>query len=336
MALGAALIERARADGVEDYYKGRTITWILSAGAGGGYSTYAQAFAPYWSAHLPGKPGFSIQNMPGAGGIRAMQYLYANAPRDGGVVALVHSSVPFAPLFDLPGSNFDPRQFNWIGSLASESELCVAWRASGVETWRDLLTKEFIVGGTGGGSQMETLPLAINRLFGTHIKIVSGYNSGAEVDLAMERGEVQGRCSIGASSIDSTRPEWFAKNLVSVPVQVSLRHDPRFPNAPTLLELAQDEQTRRILRVLLSYEEMERPLLAPPGVPPERVAALRSAFHEAMSDPGFLAEAKRLNIGVEELSGDKIAAILSDAYALPSDVARAARNALSPETGVVK
>ncbi len=325
----------ARADSVEDFYRGRQINWILSAGAGGGYSTYAQAFAPFWSAHLPGKPGFAIQNMPGAGGLRAMQYFFANAPRDGSVVGLVHSSVPFAPLFDLPGSNFDPRKFNWIGSLNSESELCVAWHTSGVKTWQDMLTKDFIVGGTGGGSQMETLPLAINRIFGARIKVVSGYTSGSDVYLAMERGEVQGRCSVGASSVNSTRPSWFAEHLVDVPVQISLRHDPQF-DAPTLLELAKDDRTKQILTALLSYEDMERPLLAPPETPPERVAALRKAFHEAMNDPGFIAEAKRVNIDIAELSGERIAQIMSDAYALSPDVMRAAKDALRLDAGAGK
>ena len=329
--IGAATTASVRADPVEDFYRGRQINWILSAGAGGGYSTYAQAFAPFWSAHLPGKPGFVIQNMPGAGGIRAMQYLFANAPKDGATIGLVHSSVPFAPLFDLPGSNFDPRKYNWIGSINSESELCVAWHTSPIRTWDDMLKTPFLVGGTGGGSQMETLPEAINRLFGTKMKVISGYKSGAEVYLAMERGEVQGRCSVGASSINSTRPRWFPDHLVNVPVQISLRHDPQFPDAPTLLELAKDERTRQILRVLLSYEEMERPVLAPPGVPPERLAALRKAFHEAMNDPGFIAEARRLDIDISELSGARIAEILSDAYALPPDVLQAAKDALKPD-----
>jgi tripartite-type tricarboxylate transporter receptor subunit TctC len=328
-ALAIALPVCARADGIEDFYRGRQINWILSAGAGGGYSTYAQAFAPFWSAHLPGKPNFVIQNMPGAGGIRAMQYLFANAPKDGATIGLVHSSVPFAPLFDLPGSKFDSRQFNWIGSLNSESELCVAWHTSPIKTWNDMLTKEFVVGGTGGGSQMETLPEAINRLFGTHIKIISGYTSGSEVYLAMERGEVQGRCSVGASSINATRPTWFPKKLVNVPVQISLRHDPQFPDAPTLLELAKDERTKQILGVLLSYEEMERPVLTPPGVPLERVAALRASFHQAMVDPGFIAEAKRMNIDISELSGERIAKIMDESYALPRDVMQAAKAALN-------
>jgi tripartite-type tricarboxylate transporter receptor subunit TctC len=333
LAAAIALPGAARAQTPEDFYRSHAINWVLSAGAGGGYSTYAQAFAPFWSAHLPGRPGITVQNMPGAGGIRAMQYFYANAPRDGSVVGLVHSSVPFAPLFDLPGSKFDSRKFNWIGSLNSETELCIAWHTAGLKTWDDLKAKTFLVGGTGGGSQMETLPESINRMFGTKMKIISGYNSGNDVYLAMERGEVQGRCSVGASSVNATRPDWFAKKLVDVPLVIGLKRDPLFPDTPSLYEHATDDRTRQILTALLAYEDMERPVLAPPGVPADRLAALKLAFHEAMNDPGFIAEAKRLRLDIFELSGDKVAKIMDDAYALPPDVLKAAKDMMTFDAG---
>ena len=312
-----------------DFYSGKQINWILSAGAGGGYSTYAQAFAPYLTKYLPGNPKVVIQNMPGAGGVRAMQYLSANAPKDGTVIGLVHSSVPFAPLFGLPGSTFDPRKFGWIGSLNSAGELCVAWHASGIRSWQDLKDKPFIVGGTGGGSQMETLPDAVNRLFGTHIKIVSGYTGGAEVNLAVERGEVQGRCSVSVSSINSTRPDWFAAKKVTVPIQIALRRSQSFPDVPALIELAPDQRTHDILEVLLAYQDMDRPMLAPPGVPPERLELLRAAFHAGIADPAFLAEAKRLGLEVEEVSGKRLEEIVARAYGLPPDILQAARDAMS-------
>ena len=323
------LANGARAD-VADFYAGKQITWILSAGAGGGYSTYAQAFAPFLTAHLPGHPNIVIQNMPGAGGVRAMQYLYANAPRDGATLGLVHSSVPFAPLFDLPGSSFDPRRMNWIGSINAAGEICVAMKSAGMRDWSDMLQKPFIVGGTGGGSQMETLPEAIDTMFGTKIKVISGYPSGAEVYLAMERGEVQGRCGVSFSSVNATRPDWFAKKLVDVPVQIALRRSPLFPDAPALAEFAKDERTREILNLLLAYQDMDRPILAPPGVPAERVAALRRAFHDAMNDPGFIAEAKRVGVEIEEVSGERLARIVEEAYALPKDIVTETKNALTP------
>src|SRR5215469_15274185 len=169
LALLGAPVAAASADPISDFYKGKSISWILSAGAGGGYSEYAQIFAPHLSAHIPGKPTIVIQNMPGAGGIRAMIYLDKIAPKDGTTIGLVHSSVPFAPLYGIKGANFDPRKMNWIGSINAAAGICVSWTASGITKWQDLLTKEFLVGGTGAGSQMETMPAMLNKLFGTHI-----------------------------------------------------------------------------------------------------------------------------------------------------------------------
>ncbi len=330
LAAGAALTLCGAARGAEgDFYSGKQLTWILSAGAGGGYSTYAQAFAPYLTKYLPGAPKVVVQNMPGAGGMRAMQYLSANAPKDGTVIGLVHSSVPFAPLFGLPGSAFDPRKFGWIGSLNSAGELCVAWHASGIRNWQDLKDKPFIVGGTGGGSQMETLPDAINRLFGTKIKIVSGYTGGSEVNLAIERGEIQGRCSVSVSSINSTRPDWFASKKVTVPIQIALRRSTHFPEVPALIEFASDKRTHDILEVLLAYQDMDRPMLAPPGVPADRLELLRTAFHAGITDPAFLAEAQRLGLEIEEVSGKRLEEIVTNAYGLPPDILQAARDAMS-------
>src|SRR6266576_3953512 len=237
----------AVADPVSDFYKGKQINWILSAGAGGGYSSYAYAFAPFFSAHIPGNPHIVVQNMPGAGGIRAMMYLQSVAPKDGTTIGLVHSSVPFAPLYGIKGANFDPRQMNWIGSINSAFGICVSWTASGITTWQDLFDKQFIVGGSGAGSQMETMPAMLNKLFGTHIKIVSGYKGGNDVYLEMERGEVHGRCGGLVSSIKSTRPEWFPQKKISVPIQIALERNPEFPEVPALIEFAKDEQTKQIL-----------------------------------------------------------------------------------------
>jgi tripartite-type tricarboxylate transporter receptor subunit TctC len=319
----------ASADPIEDFYKGRQINWILSAGAGGGYSSYAHVFASFLSAHIPGKPNIVVQNMPGAGGIRAMIYLASVAPKDGTTIGLVHSSVPFAPLYGVRGANFDPRQMNWIGSINSATGICVSWTASGVTKWQDLYDKQFIVGGTGAGSQMETMPAMINKLFGTKIKIVSGYKGGNDVYIAMERGEVHGRCGGLKSSIKSTRSDWFPQKKISVPVQIALTRDPEFGDTPALVEFAKDERTKQILELILSPMSMDRPILLPPGTPPDKVAALRKAFHEAMNDPGFIAEARKASIDLDEVSGDRIAEILKRAYAMPADIIKAANEAMS-------
>jgi len=319
----------ASAEPIADFYKGKSINWVLSTGAGGGYASYAHVFAPYLSKHIPGRPNIVIQTMPGAGGIRAMTFFATVAPKDGTTIGLVHSSVPFAPLYGIRGATFDPRQFQWIGSINAASGICVSWTASGVTTWQDLIDKEFVVGGTGAGSQMETLPAMLNKLFGTKIRIISGYKGGNDVYLAMERGEVQGRCGGLKSSIRSTRPDWFPKNLVSIPIQIALTRDPDFPDSPTVIEFTKDERTKQILQLILAPMSMDRPILAPPGTPPQMVAALRQAFHEAMNDPGFIADATKANIETEEVSGEAVAKIIDQAYAMPKDVIEAANDSMN-------
>jgi tripartite-type tricarboxylate transporter receptor subunit TctC len=313
----------------DDFYKGRQISWILSADVGGGYASYARAFAPFFSDHMPGKPTIIIQHMPGAGGIRAMNYLDAVAPKDGSVIGLVHSSVPFAPLFGIKGAKFDPRRTNWIGSLDSNVAICITWHASPIKTWQDVLEKEFTVGGSGVGSQMETMPAMLNKVFGTRMKIISGYKGGNEIYLAMERGEVDGRCGGLVSSINSTRPDWFPQKKISVPMIVALRRSPLFPDVPAVAEFAKDERSRQILQLFVAPQSMDRPILAPPGVPAERIAVLRAAFHAAVNDPGFITEATKQHLEVEEVSGEHVADILAAAYALPAEVVKAAIEALN-------
>ncbi|HEX2725419.1 MAG TPA: hypothetical protein VHN20_06330, partial [Beijerinckiaceae bacterium] len=220
LAIAGLAFSPARADPVADFYKGKQISWILSAGEGGGYSSYARAFAPFLGAHIPGNPKVVVQNMPGAGGIRAMNYLFTVAPKDGTVIGLVHSSVPFAPLYGLQGASFDPRKMHWIGSMNATTAICVAWHTAGIKGWQDMMSKEYLVGGTGAGSQMETMPAMLNHLFGTRMKVISGYKGGNDVYLAMERGEVAGRSGGLFSSISSTRPDWFPQKKVAVPIQI--------------------------------------------------------------------------------------------------------------------
>src|SRR5580698_965204 len=330
MAFGAALLLHApvRADPIADFYHGRTISLILSAGAGGGYASYALAFAPYFSAHIPGHPQIIIQNMPGGGGIRAMLYLDAVAPKDGTTLGLVHSSVPFAPIYGIKAANYDPRAMNWIGSIDASTGICVAWHESGIATWQDLLTKPFVVGGSGAGSQMETMPVMLDKLFGTRIKVISGYKGGNDIYLAMERGEIQGRCGGLISSINSTRPDWFPQKLVTVPIQIAGTRNPFFPQTPAIAEFVKDDRTRKILQLILAPLEMDRPILAPPGVPADRVAALREAFHAAMNDPAFIAQAEKDHLEIREVSGSRVAEILENAFAMPAEIAKAATDAM--------
>jgi len=319
----------AAADPIADLYRDKTVNLILSAGPGGGYASYAQAFAPYLAAHIPGRPKIVVQNMPGAGGIRAMIYFQSVAPKDGTTIGFVHSSVPLAPLFGAKGAKFDPREMNWLGSLNASPAICALWHGSAIKTAKDVFEKEFSVGGTGAGSSMETIPAVLNRFFGTRIKIVSGYKGGNEIYLAMERGEVDGRCAGLVSSIRSTRPDWFPQRKVVVPIVVAFARNPLFPDAPAVAEFAKDEISLQVLRLLLAPQDMDRPLLVPPGTPPDRVAALRAAFHAAFNDPGFRADAARMNIEVNEVAGEVLAKTFNDVYAVPPEVVKVAAEAMN-------
>jgi tripartite-type tricarboxylate transporter receptor subunit TctC len=317
----------------EEFYKGRQMTLIMSTDAGGGYASYANAIAPYLADHIPGKPRITVQYMPGAGGLRAINYLYTAAPKDGSVIGMVHSSVPFAPLYGMSAARFDPRKIGWLGSIDKTSGICVAWHTSGVKTWQDIFSKGLVVGSSGAGSQMETLPLMLNELFGTKIKVISGYKGGNEVYLAMEREEVQGRCGSLVSSINSTRPDWFSQKKVAVPVVIALERNPLFPDVPSLAEFAKDERTKQILELILSPMAMDRPILTPPGVPADRFRVLRAAFQEAVKDPRFLADAERQRIEVNPTTGEEVERVLARAFAMPPEVVKAANDAMGGAGG---
>lgn len=309
---------------VEAFYKGKQISFVVSTGEGGGYSTYAQAFAPYLSKHLPGNPTVVIQYMPGAGGIRAMMHLFSAAPKDGTAIGLVHAGVPFAPLFELNGANFDPRQMNWIGSMSQSPAICVSWSASKITTAKDIFEKEYIVGGTGGGSQLETFPQMLNKLFGTKIKIISGYKGSNDIFLAMERGEVQGRCGGGLTSLKTARPDWLRDKKVAFPIVIAMRRMKELPDVPAAAEFAKDERARQILQLVVASKDMDRPIVAPPGVPAERVKALQAAFHAAINDPEFLAVAAKQKLEIDEVSGEEVAEIIRSSFTLPRDIIKGA------------
>ncbi|MEE8438310.1 MAG: tripartite tricarboxylate transporter substrate-binding protein [Micropepsaceae bacterium] len=330
LAVGLAFLPgTARAASDEEFYSGRALTIFQSAGAGGTYAAYVIAFAPYFEKHIPGNPTIVVDYMPGAGGIRATNFINSNAPKDGSVLGLVHSSVPFAPLYGISAARFDPMELNWIGAMNSQTGICVAWHESDVKVWDDLFTKEFFVGSTGAGSQMEILPHMINELFGTNITVIPGYTGGNDVFIAMERGEVDGRCGGMISGINSTRPTWFPDKLVSVPIQIGLERNPLFPDVPALGEFAKDQHTRDVLELALSPMNMFGLIVAPPGVPETRVATLRAAYHAAMNDPGFISDAARIRIEISEVDSDHVYEQISRAYAMPPDVVASAREAMN-------
>lgn len=313
----------------EPFYKGKTLRILISAGVAGGYGEYSRTLAAHMGNHIAGKPDMIMQSMPGAGGLLATNYLYTQAPQDGTTIGLIHSSVPLAPLFGTKGARFDPLKFHWIGSLDRSDGPCTAWHTSPVKTWADMLAKEFIVGSSGVGSQMDIYPAVMNKLFGTRIKVIGGYKDGASIFHAMERGEIHGRCGPQITAIKSLRPQWLTDHLIVMPIMFSERRSKEFPDVPSIMEFAKDEPARQQVRLLIVSQDLDRPVLAPPGVPAERVKALREAFNATMADPAFLADIKRLRLTLDWVKGEDVAKTLAAAYAMPPAVVAAAKETMA-------
>jgi tripartite-type tricarboxylate transporter receptor subunit TctC len=331
LTLGLVLAALAGgASSAEDaaFFKGKSIRILLSAGVAGGYAEYARLLAQHMGDHLAGKPDFIVQSMPGAGGLLATNYLYAQAPQDGTTIGIIHSTVPLAPLFGTAGARFDPLKFNWLGSLDRADGMCTVWHTAPIKTWADMLSKELVVGSTGAGSQFSILPAMLNKLFGTRIKVINGYKDGGEIFQAMEKGEIEGRCSTQLTAIQSIRPQWLTEHKLAVPILIARQRIAEFPDTPAVMEFAKDASTRQQLELMLLTQDMDRPVLLPPGVPPARVKEMRDALFATLADPAFRAGAQSLHLHLDPVRGEDLAKALADAYALPPDVVAAARETM--------
>lgn len=317
-----------QADAQEAFYKGKTVTLVLSTGPGGGYAAYGRLLAPHLADNLSGKPNIVVQSMPGAGGLRATNFLYAQAPKDGTTIGLIHSTAVLAPVFGTQAAQFDSRKFNWLGSMSSASGICISWHDSPVKTWQDMLEREFIVGSSGVGSQMEVLPMMINQLFGTKMKVISGYKDGISVFLGMERGEVQGRCGGLLTPLRLTHPDWIPERKVHVPIAIATKRLAIFPDTPSIMEFVKDDQTRTVLELIFAPQEFDRPVLAPPGISEVRLKDLRTAFEAAMNSPSLRADADKQRLDLDLLPGDQMLKLIEKAYAVPPETVNVARAAM--------
>ncbi|MFN3889633.1 MAG: Bug family tripartite tricarboxylate transporter substrate binding protein [Beijerinckiaceae bacterium] len=332
-----ALVASAQAQDADNFYAGRTIGLLVSAGSGGGYDTYGRLMARHIVKYIPGAPSVAVQNFTGAGGLRAAIHMYNVAPRDGSTIALIQSTALLAPVMG-EETRFDPAKFSWIGNLAEEFSVCASWHTSNVKTAKDLLTKEFIVGGSGAGTSMESYPKVLNNIFGTKIRIISGYKGGADVLIAMERGEVDGRCGASLSTYRTIRPEWLEQGKINVVLQTSLKKDPAAGDAPWIMDLPMTEQQRATLELIMAPRLMHRTFLAPPETMPARLATLRSAFAKAVQDPEFMAEAKQQSLDIDYSSPEEIDQLVRKLAALPREIRHSAADALKREdrTSVMK
>ena len=318
-AIWSASIAAGRCDAVADFYRGRSISLVIGFGAGGGYDAYARLLARHLGRHIPGNPSLVAQNMQGAGGLKATQFLYDVAPRDGTVIGTVARGQPLAPLL-LGNTSFDATRFTWIGSVTDEASLCLSWFTSKARTWQDLMTAETLFAGEGQGADPDMFATALNRVFGAKIKLITGFHSTREMTLAMQRGEVEGICGVSATTLLGQYADWIAGKQVNLLAQMALRKDDRFPDVPLVTELAQGEEQRQIIRLIVAGQAIARPFFGPPGIPADRKQALRAAFDRTMQDPEFRAEAQRAKMDVNPMQGAEMESFLRELYAMPKDV----------------
>ena len=308
LAAPTAALAQAQESVADFYKKNNVIRVIASSEPGGGVDGYARLLAKHMGRFISGNPTFVVQNMPGASGIVAANYLYNVARKDGTAMGSLQRQVAYTQLLGEPGPQFETAKFNWLGSLASEGSVCVANVNHPVKTLDDLKTKELLVGGSGA-NDTETVPALVNNLLGAKMKIITGYPSATAITLAVERGEVDGVCTSYASLL-ARNPHWFRDKKVNILFQTSTRRDPALPDVPLTSELATNPDDKALLEILDSRFQIGRPFMLPPGVPADRLKALRAAFVEMSKDPEFLADAKRENRDIDIVNGDDMQALL--------------------------
>jgi len=328
LVLGLWSVAAGRADSVADFYRGRTVEVYVGYSTGGGYDIYARMLARHMGRFIPGNPTLLPKNMEGAGSLRLANWLANAAPRDGTAFGTIGRGTAFDPVLGQPGAQFAAGDLSWIGSMNQEVSICASWATSGVASFEDLLTKELLVGAVSNNDDTGQFAKVMNTVLGTKLKIVAGYPGGNDVVLAMERGEVQGRCGWSWSSVLAARMSWWKEKKINILVQLALTKHPDLPDVPLVTDLAKNDAQRQMLRMIFARQVMGRPFVAPPGVPKERVAALRKAFMDTLADPDFLADCAKAKLEIAPVPGDKVEALVKEIYATPAEVAKQAAAAL--------
>jgi tripartite-type tricarboxylate transporter receptor subunit TctC len=319
----------ARADPIADFYSGKSVQLVIGYAPGGGYDVYARALARHMGRHIPGNPSIVVQNMPGAGSIKAANYLYNIAPKDGTVFGGFSRGAFLDPLLGRgDGVQYVAARYGWLGSISNEVGVCAFRSDSGIATWQDMQTKSYVIGSTGAGADSDVFPTVLRKMFALPMKVVTGYHSAADVVLAISRREVDGRCGWSWSSMMAWNKDLYQSKAVTVAIQLAGQKLAELPDTPSILEVARDADQRAALKLILSRQMMARPYVAPPGIPPERLKALRAAFDATMTDPDFLADAHRQDLEVRPVSGGEADALIHEVYASPPEVVKLAIEAM--------
>ena len=305
---------------VADFYRGRTVRILIGFGPGGSSSFYGEILARYMGRYLPGNPTFITQQMPGAGGLTVANYVNSRSPRDGTEFAITSRNAVFEPLLGNKNAMFDALKLNWIGNANIENSICISWHTAPVKQASDLLTTEYIGGGTGSDSLEVSIPKVLNQMLGTKMKVITGYPSSVDILLAMEKGEVQGFCGIGWTYIKLRKADWLATKKINILFQMALAKHPDLPHVPLAQDLAKTPQDRALIDFLLAPQDMGRPFFAPPETPAERVGALREAFAKTLKDNDFMRDADKAGIEVQFTSGEDVHKLLERIHKSPREL----------------
>jgi tripartite-type tricarboxylate transporter receptor subunit TctC len=318
VAIGGAAA--AQSQSVESFYKGKVVRVIVSQDAGSEYDIWARLLLRHMGRHMPANPTFIVQNMPGGGGIAGTNYLYGAAEKDGSVIGMVGRNMPNLALIKEPNVRFDPTKFNWIGSPELTNRVCVSYQGSRIKRGEDLFENELIVGGSGSGTAISTTPVLLANLLGMKFRLVEGYNNAPGIMLAMERGEVAGICQT-ITAIRNSRPGWIESGRLKVLFNLERSPIPGL-DAPTVYKFVKTDEQRATIGLYNSNLELGRPMLAPPGVPADRVAALRSAFNATLDDPELKAEAAMEKMELSLVKGEDIEAFIADLMKTPDELVK--------------
>jgi tripartite-type tricarboxylate transporter receptor subunit TctC len=328
LALAAALATPACA-AETPFFAGKTVRILVGFSPGGGYDVYARELARYLGHHVPGNPTVVVQNMVGAGSLKAVNFLYNAAPRDGTVLATFARGIVFEPLIGhLDGAQFDAPKFNWIGSVSNEVSVCAINSMRDIRTWQDMHTKKMVIGASGAGADSDVFPIVLRNLFRLPMRIVTGYPGGSDLNLAMERGEIDGRCGWSWTSIVSRNRDWLTEKRIQITLQIALQKHEDLPDVPLIMDLTNDPRRDAALKLIVSRQSIARPFAAPPEVPADRITTLRQAFDATVADPDFLAEMRAQSLEVRPVGGAEVQGLIHDIYASSPDVVKLAREIL--------
>jgi tripartite-type tricarboxylate transporter receptor subunit TctC len=318
-----AFIEDGRAEDAAEFYSGRNLNLIAGFNVGGGADLYARIIARHLAKHLPGHPNVLVHNMPGAGSMAAANHIFNVSPRDGSEIGLFAGNIAVDPIIGGVPSQYDARKFNWIGAPAAETSTCIAAKSSSFKTFNDVFARDMVTGAAGTGTL--DFPVALNSLLGTKFKLVKGYNGSSGLRLALERGEIDGFCGVGLTSLHSLGLTDAAINIL---VQIAAKKNPELADVPLVMDYAKSEADRQVMRLIFGWLAMERPLAAPPDTPPSRVQTLRAGFDDTMADPQFVAEINNAALAFAPMRGTDIADFVDEVYRTPPDVAKKAAQLL--------